>query len=185
MGASPEDGPVIVTGATGGVGSVAVALLAKLGFEVVAGTGKSDQADYLKSLGASSVIGREELSEQSKRPLLTESWAYGVDTVGGEILSNVIKSLKYGGSVAVCGLVASPVFSAAVYPFILRGVNVLGIDSVQLPIDQKARTWARLADDWKLSSLEEMVTEISKDQLSETIEAIYAGRVRGRTLLKH
>ncbi|MBD3649433.1 MAG: YhdH/YhfP family quinone oxidoreductase, partial [Pseudomonadales bacterium] len=185
MGASPEDGPVVVTGATGGVGSVAVALLAKLGFEVVASSGKADQADYLKSLGAGTIIGRDELSEESKRPLLAENWAHGVDTVGGEILSNVIKSLKYGGSVAICGLVASPVFSAAVFPFILRGVNVLGIDSVELPIDQKKSTWNRLATDWKLTNLNDMVSEISKDQLSDTIEAIFAGKVKGRTLLTH
>lgn len=185
MGASPEDGPVLVTGATGGVGSVAVALLARLGFEVAASTGKADQSDYLKSLGASSVIGRDELSEESKRPLLAENWAHGVDTVGGEILTNVIKSLKYGGSVAICGLVASPVFSAAVFPFILRGVNLLGVDSVELPIEDKAKTWQRLAGDWKLSNLEAMTSEISINELSETIDAVMAGKAKGRTLLKH
>lgn len=185
MGASPEDGPVVVTGATGGVGSVAIALLARLGFEVVASTGKIDQTEYLKSLGAGSVIGRDELSEQNKRPLLAESWAHGVDTVGGEILTNVIKSLKYGGSVAICGLVASPVFSAAVFPFILRGVNLLGVDSVELPVEDKARTWERLAGDWKLSNLDAMTHEISLDELSETIDRVFAGKATGRTLLKH
>ncbi|MEX2488248.1 MAG: YhdH/YhfP family quinone oxidoreductase [Pseudomonadales bacterium] len=185
MGASPEDGPVLVTGSTGGVGSVAVSLLAKLGFEVIASSGKSDQVDYLKSLGASSVIGRDELTGESKRPLLAEQWAHGVDTVGGEILSNVIKSLKYGGSVAICGLVASPSFTAAVFPFILRGVNVLGVDSVELPIEAKANTWQRLAGDWKLSNLDDMTSEITLNELSEALDRVFAGQAKGRTLLKH
>jgi acrylyl-CoA reductase (NADPH) len=185
MGAAPADGPVIVTGATGGVGSVAVALLAQSGYEVIASSGKPDKQDYLKSLGANSVIGREELSEANPRPMLGESYAHGVDTVGGEILSNVIKGLSYGGSVAICGLVASPAFSTTVLPFILRGVNVLGIDSVQLPIEQKNKTWNRLATDWKLNSLDEMTVEIGLDGISEAVESIFAGQVSGRTLVVH
>lgn len=185
MGANPEDGPVLVTGSTGGVGSVAVSLLAKLGFEVIASSGKSDQVDYLKSLGASSVIGRDHLTEENKRPLLTEQWAHAVDTVGGEILSNVIKSLKYGGSVAICGLVASPSFTAAVFPFILRGVNVLGVDSVELPVESKASTWRRLAEDWKLSNLDAMTNEITVNELSGALDQVFAGQAKGRALLKH
>jgi len=183
MGATPADGPVLVTGASGGVGSVAVALLAKLGFEVVASSGKADKVDYLKSLGAASVVGREELSGENKRPMLAETWAHAVDTVGGEILSNVIKQLKYGGSVAICGLVASPSFSTTVMPFIIRNVNVLGIDSVQLPIKEKRAIWQRLATDWRLTSLDTMTTEVGLSDLSDVIEQIFTGKVTGRTLV--
>ncbi len=185
MGAKPEDGPVVVTGATGGVGSVAVALLARSGYEVIASTGKADKADYLKSLGAKSVIGREDLSETNSRPMLATDYAHGVDTVGGEILSNVIKSLQYGGSVAICGLVASPAFTTTVLPFILRNVNVLGIDSVELPIASKNETWNRLASDWKLDSLDLMTVEIGLDGISTTVDSIMAGGVAGRTLVTH
>ena len=185
MGAKAEDGPVIVTGATGGVGSVAVALLAQQGFEVTASSGKSDKADYLKQLGATTVIGRDALSEVNKRPIAGMDYAHGIDTVGGEILSNVIKSLSYGGSVAICGLVASPVFSTTVFPFVLRNVNVLGIDSVELPIEEKTRVWNLLASDWKLSNLEEMVVEVGLEGLSEAIDTIFAGGVTGRTLVVH
>ncbi|MFT7044587.1 MAG: acrylyl-CoA reductase (NADPH) [Candidatus Azotimanducaceae bacterium] len=183
MGATPADGPVLVTGASGGVGSVAVALLAKLGFEVVASSGKANKVDYLKSLGAASVVGREELSGENKRPMLTETWAHAVDTVGGEILSNVIKQLKYSGSVAICGLVASPSFSTTVMPFIIRNVNVLGIDSVQLPIKEKRAIWQRLATDWRLASLDTMATEVGLSDLSDVIEQIFTGKVTGRTLV--
>lgn len=185
MGAKPADGPVVVTGATGGVGSVAVALLAKLGYEVIASSGKADKHDYLKSLGAASVIGRDALGTENKRPMLATDYAHGVDTVGGDTLSNLIKSLKYGGSVAACGLVGSPVFAAAVFPFILRSVNLLGVDSVELPIEHKARTWQRLATDWKLDSLESMVTQIGLDELPSTLDAIFEGKVFGRTLVAH
>ncbi|MFT5792400.1 MAG: acrylyl-CoA reductase (NADPH) [Candidatus Pseudothioglobus sp.] len=183
MGAKPADGPVLVTGASGGVGSVAVALLAKLGYEVVASSGKADKVDYLKSLGASSVVGREELSGENKRPILAETWAHAVDTVGGEILSNLIKQLKYGGSVAICGLVASPSFSTTVMPFILRNVNVLGIDSVQLPIAEKRAIWQKLATDWRLSNLDTMTTEVGLANLGGVIAQIFAGQITGRTLV--
>ena len=185
MGASPEDGPVIVTGATGGVGSVAVSLLAKAGYEVHASTGKAEKAEYLKTLGASVVAARDELSEENRRPLLKEDYAHGVDTVGGEILTNVIKRLKYGGSVAICGLVASPTFTGAVFPFILRGVNVLGIDSVDLPIEAKNATWSRLASDWKLDNLGVMDTEIDLGGISAAVDTILDGQVTGRTIVRH
>jgi len=185
MGATPEDGPVIVTGATGGVGSVAVALLAQQGFSVVASSGKADQADYLKGLGASEVIGRDTLSEENSRPMGAELYAHGIDTVGGEILSNVIKSLKHSGSVAICGLVASPVFSTTVLPFILRNVNVLGVDSVELSIEEKTRVWSRLATDWQVPHLEAMVREVGLSDLSVEIDRIFAGGMTGRTLVVH
>ncbi len=184
MGAQPSDGPVVVTGATSGVGSVAVALLAKLVYEVVASSGKAEKNDYLKSIGAASVISRDELSEENKRPMAAETWAHGIDTVGGEILSNVIKGLKYSGSVAICGLVASPAFSTTVLPFILRNVNVLGVDSVELPLAKKQEIWARLATDLKLDSLDTMTSEVALDGLSEVIDSIIQGGVSGRTLVK-
>ncbi len=184
MGAQPSDGPVVVTGATGGVGSVAVALLAKLGYDVVASSGKAEKDDYLKSLGAGSVISRADLSEENKRPMAAETWAHGIDTVGGEILSNVIKGLKYGGSVAICGLVASPAFSTTVLPFILRNVNVLGVDSVELPLAKKQEIWHRLATDLKPDALDKMTTEVALDGLSDVIDSIIQGGVSGRTLVK-
>jgi len=184
MGAQPSDGPVVVTGATGGVGSVAVALLAKLGYDVVASSGKAEKDDYLKSLGAGSVISRADLSEENKRPMAAETWAHGIDTVGGEILSNVIKGLKYGGSVAICGLVASPAFSTTVLPFILRNVNVLGVDSVELPLAKKQEIWHRLATDLKPDALDKMTTEVTLDGLSDVIDSIIQGGVSGRTLVK-
>ena len=184
MGAQPSDGPVVVTGATGGVGSVAVALLAKLGYDVVASSGKAEKDDYLKSLGAGSVISRADLSEENKRPMAAETWAHGIDTVGGEILSNVIKGLKYSGSVAICGLVASPAFSTTVLPFILRNVNVLGVDSVELPLAKKQEIWHRLSTDLKPDALDKMTTEVTLDGLSEVIDLIIQGGVSGRTLVK-
>ena len=184
MGAQPSDGPVVVTGATGGVGSVAVALLAKLGYDVVASSGKAEKDDYLKSLGAGSVISRADLSEENKRPMAAETWAHGIDTVGGEILSNVIKGLKYSGSVAICGLVASPAFSTTVLPFILRNVNVLGVDSVELPLAKKQEIWHRLATDLKPDALDKMTTEVTLDGLSDVIDSIIQGGVSGRTLVK-
>jgi acrylyl-CoA reductase (NADPH) len=185
MGASPNDGPVIVTGASGGVGSVAVALLAKNGYEVVASSGKADKHEYLKTIGASTVISREALSEANPRPMLGTEYAHGIDTVGGDILSNVIKSLRYGGGVAICGLVASPEFSATVLPFILRNVSVLGVDSVELPIEQKNKAWTKLATQWRLDDLSEMTTEIGIGELSNAVDSILAGNVTGRTLLVH
>lgn len=185
MGAAPSDGPVVVTGASGGVGSVAVALLSKLGFDVVASSGKADKIDYLMGLGANEVIGREALSGENPRPLGSMDWGHAIDTVGGEILGNVIKSLKYGGSVAICGLVASPAFTTTVLPFILRNVNVLGVDSVELPIQEKTRVWNLLAGNWKPETLEDMATEIGLDGLPDAIEAIFEGKVTGRTLVSH
>ena len=184
MGATPVDGPVLVTGATGGVGSVAVMLLAKLGYEVVASSGKADKADFLKSLGAAKVIGRDELSEADKRPMLAPQYAHAVDCVGGEILSNVIKTLQPQGSVAICGLVASPAFNATVLPFILRGVNILGVDSVEIALDYKAKIWDLLANQWSLDGLEALTTEIGLDELSGVIDQILAGQISGRTLVK-
>lgn len=183
MGASPADGPVLVTGATGGVGSVAVMLLAKLGYEVVALSGKADKEQFLKSLGASSVVGREAFAEENKRPMLATDWAHAIDVVGGNILSNVIKSLKPGGSVAICGLVASPAFDTTVLPFILRGINVLGVDSVEIPLQKKVDIWHKFASDWKLEELKSLATETNLEDLSAAISTIFSGQMVGRVVV--
>ena len=175
-------GPVLVTGATGGVGSVAVKLLAKLGYEVHAVTGKADKAGFLKTLGAAEILSREQILEGVDKPMLKETWAGVVDTVGGDMLFNTVKSLRYGGSVAACGLVGGPSFSATVLPFILRHVNLLGVDSVQLPVEDKAAIWARLGSDWNmdLSDLEEPLT---LGNVSGGIDRILQGEMVGRGVL--
>ena len=182
-GLTPSAGPVLVTGATGGVGSIAVALLASRGYDVVACSGKADAVEWLKSLGAREVIGREQLQEGSEKPLLKEQWGGAVDTVGGDILFNVVKSLRYGASVACCGLTAGTGFKASVLPFILRGVNLLGVDSVELPLVVKASMWDKLSLQWKLD-LTPLVEEIGLEQLPAAIARILAGQVRGRVLVR-
>ncbi len=182
-GMTPRSGPVLVTGASGGVGSVAVVLLKRLGFEVAAATGKADQADFLRGLGASEIISRDELREGGERPLLKERWGGVVDTVGGDILFNAVKSLRYGCSLAACGLVNSSEVPATVFPFILRHVNLLGIDSVQLPIEQKREIWALLAGEWKLDGLEPLVRPLTMATVSGAIDEILAGRTTGRGLV--
>jgi alcohol dehydrogenase len=182
-GLRPEQGEVLVTGATGGVGSVAVLLLAKLGYPVVAATGKAERADWLRGLGATEVLPRETLREGGAKPLLAERYAGVVDTVGGEILFNAVKSLRYGGSAALCGLVDSPAIPATVLPFILRHVNLLGVDSVQLPLPEKERIWGRLAGEWKLDGLDTLVEPLTLDDLSAAIDRILEGRMVGRGLV--
>ncbi len=177
----PRDaGEVLVTGASGGVGSVAVALLAQLGYPVAAGTGKADQAEYLHRLGAARIVDRETLAAGAGKPLLPEQWAGVVDTVGGEILFNAVKSLRYGSSAACCGLVASPQVPATVLPFILRHVNLLGVDSVELPIGEKRRIWGRLAGEWKLERLRDLARPLALDDLPGAIDTILEGRMVGR-----
>lgn len=183
-GLQTDDGPVLVSGATGGVGSIAVALLHKLGFSVIASTGKAEAADWLRELGADEVIDRQELSEESTRPLLKERWAAAIDVAGGATLFNIIKSLRYGGSVAACGLVHAPGFAATVLPFILRGVNLLGVDSVELPLSSKQQIWDRFAAEWKLPGLDNMVNEITLDQLGASLDQVLSGKAQGRYLLK-
>ena len=184
MGLKADQGEVLVTGATGGVGIVAVNLLAQLGFTVAASTGKVEQAELLKQLGAASVIPRQELSEANNRPLLKERWAAAVDVVGGSTLVNIQKSLNYGASVACCGLVGSPELNATVFPLILRGINVLGVDSVNLPLATKAALWQRLATDWKPAGLNQLVTEISFAELIPSLDKVYKGEAVGRMVLK-
>ena len=181
MGLGQVGGPVLVTGATGGVGSVAVRLLAHLGYEVTAATGKVDaQGDFLKGIGATEVIDREALREGSNRPLLKEAYGGVVDTVGGDILANSIKQLRYGGSAAICGLVNSPELPATVLPFILRHVNLLGADSVQLPRLQKEEIWEKLAGPWKFEGLAQLEERLTLADLSDGIDRILAGQMVGR-----
>lgn len=182
-GVTPEDGLVLVTGATGGVGSIAVALLKKLGYQVAAATGKAEQAEFLRKLGADEIVTREELQQGAERPMLKERWAAAVDTVGGDILFNVVKSLRYNGSVACCGLTAGVNFQANVMPFILRGVNLLGVDSVQLPLVVKASMWDKLSLQWKLD-LSPLEHEVGLDELPGAIDRILAGGMVGRVLVR-
>tara|TARA_B110000503_G_scaffold20798_1_gene31452 strand:- start:12743 stop:13738 length:996 start_codon:yes stop_codon:yes gene_type:complete len=184
MGVTPDRGPVLVTGATGGVGSIAVALLSSMGYTVVASSGKADQTRMLKEIGASEVIDRAEFGEADKRPMLRERFAGAVDVVGGDTLSNVIKSLQAGGSVACCGLVQSPAFEATVLPFILRGVNLLGVDSVQISLAGKQAAWKQLARSAKLPAIERLNKEISLTQVPVALEGLFTGGMIGHTLVK-
>lgn len=182
-GVSPKSGPVVVTGAAGGVGSVAIAVLSKLGYHVIASTGRASEADYLKSLGAAEVIDRNELSAPAK-PLARERWAGGVDSVGSTTLANVLSMTKYGGAIAACGLAAGMDLPSSVAPFILRGVCLLGIDSVMCPIDPRKAAWQRLASDLDRSKLSEITTEIPLSEVPEWGAKILAGQVRGRIVVK-
>ena len=182
-GMTTDYGPVLVTGATGGVGSVAIRILSQSGYDTHAASGKIDQTEYLKSLGASEVISREEILDGSHRPLQREKWGGVIDTVGGDILMNAIKSLRYGASLAACGLVLSPAFQGSVLPFILRHVNLLGVDSVELPLEKKLQIWKKLAGPWKLSDLDSLATLLTLDTLSTAIDRILEGKMVGRGLV--
>ena len=179
----PEAGKVLVTGATGGVGIIACALLVKLGFEVVASTGKLAETAKLMALGVSEVISREAFSEENPRPMLKEGYAAAVDVAGGTTLVNVIKSLSYGGSVAACGLVDSPALSATVLPFILRGVNLLGVDSVELPLAQKQQIWNLFANEWALTDIDSLAETIVLSELPAVLAKVLAGGAVGRYVL--
>jgi acrylyl-CoA reductase (NADPH) len=182
-GVTPQSGPVVVTGAAGGVGSVATAVLAKLGHHVIASTGRMSEAPYLKSLGAAEVIDRSELSAPPK-PLAKERWAGGVDSVGSTTLANLLSMTKYGGSIAACGLAAGMDLPSSVAPFILRGVCLLGIDSVMCPIAPRNAAWERLARDLDRGKLAEITHEIPLDQVIAAGTKILGGQVRGRIVVK-
>lgn len=183
-GLEPGEGEIVVTGATGGVGSVAVALLSQLGYNVAAVTGKADQAEFLTRLGAKQIVERSALQAGTEKPLLKEQWAGAVDTVGGDILFNVVKSLRRGASVSCCGLTAGTGFQGSVLPFILRGVNLLGVDSVEIPLVVKASMWDKLSVQWKLPNLNDLVQEIPLEELPVAIERILAGQQTGRMLVR-
>ncbi len=182
-GLSPKAGPVVVTGAAGGVGSVATAVLSKLGYHVIASTGRPAEAPYLKALGAAEVIERNELSGAPK-PLGKERWAGGVDSVGSTTLANLLSMTKYGGAIAACGLAGGMDLPSSVAPFILRAVCLLGIDSVMCPLETRKAAWERLARDLDQTKLSEITQEISLDQVLATGAKILAGQVRGRIVVK-
>jgi acrylyl-CoA reductase (NADPH) len=181
---APQRGSVLVTGATGGVGSIAVNILAKRGYSVTASTGKQDEHDYLKELGASTILNREEVSAESNRPMEKELWAGSVDSVGGATLAYLIRTTKYGGSIAACGLTGGSTVNTTVFPFILRGVNLLGIDSVFCPMELRRELWQRLASDMKPTKLDSMSREVTLDELPQVTAALLKGGVRGRTVVK-
>ncbi len=182
-GLTPDRGPVLVTGATGGVGSVATAILAKLGYEVAAVTGRPEQESYLKDLGATRIVPRAELEEESKRPLESETWAGAIDAVGGPMLARVLTQMKYGCAVASVGLAGSPKLPATVIPFILRGVKLIGIDSVMQPKADRLEAWFRIARDLPMDKLDSMVTMKTLGDLPELGQAILKGQVRGRVVV--
>jgi alcohol dehydrogenase len=182
-GLTKGQGEVLVTGATGGVGSIAIGILSKLGFEVVAATGKAGEKDFLVGLGAKTVISREEANDTSGRPLQKGRWAGVVDTVGGNILATAIKTAKYGGLVAACGNAMSADLAVSVYPFILRGVSLLGVDSVEVPMATRVRTWQKLAQDWKVDFSGGLIAECSLNELSPKIDQILQGAMRGRVVV--
>lgn len=183
-GVSPAGGEVLVTGAAGGVGSVAVAILAKRGYQVAAVTGRPDQEGYLKSLGASRIVPRAELAEAPTRPLDKEMWAGAIDNVGGPMLARILSQLRYGGSVAAIGLAGGPAFPGSVIPFLLRAVNLLGIDSVMKPYPDRLAAWNRIATDLPMDKLEAMIEERPLEDLPSLGPAILAGTVRGRVVIK-
>lgn len=182
-GLKPGNGPVLVTGAAGGVGSVATAILSKLGYEVAAVTGRPETADYLKSLGASQIVAREEINETVKRPLESETWAGCIDAVGGAMLARVLGQLKYNASAAAVGLAGGTDLPATVIPFLLRGVNLLGIDSVMRPYDDRVRAWDRIAGDLPMEKLESMIEPATLGDLPALGKAILKGQVKGRIVV--
>lgn len=182
-GLKPGDGPVLVTGAAGGVGSVAVAILAALGHEVAGVTGRPETADYITSLGATKIVAREEINETVKRPLEAETWAGCVDAVGGAMLARVLGQMKYGASVSAVGLAGGAALPATVIPFLLRGVNLLGIDSVMQPFENRQRAWARIAKDLPMDKLESMVQSAVLSDLPQLGADILKGQVKGRVVV--
>jgi len=181
-GITPGRGPVVVTGANGGVGTVAIAVLGKLGYEVIASTGRTEETDFLKSLGASEVIHRDELSSPAK-PLAKERWAGAVDAVGSHTLANVLSMTSYGGAVTACGLAQGMDLPTSVAPFILRGVSLLGIDSVMAPLALRQEAWSRLVTDLDMDKLEALSTEIGFDGIIDAAHSIIDGKVRGRVVV--
>ncbi|WP_170600599.1 acryloyl-CoA reductase [Ruegeria arenilitoris] len=183
-GLTPDRGPVLVTGAAGGVGSVATAILANLGYEVAAVTGRPETEGYLRALGATSIVPRDELNETTKRPLESETWAGCVDAVGGAMLARVLGQMKYGASVAAVGLAGGAGLPATVIPFLLRGVNLLGIDSVMQPFDNRLRAWQRVASDLPMDKLEAMIQPATLNDLPKLGADILNGQVKGRVVVE-
>jgi acrylyl-CoA reductase (NADPH) len=182
-GLKPASSEVLVTGAAGGVGSVAVAILAKLGYKVVASTGRPQFHDYLKSLGAAEILDRATVAAPSKRPMETARWAAAIDSVGGDTLAGVLRSMAIGGAVAVCGLAGGPTLNTTVFPFILRGVAILGIDSTRVPNAKRREIWSRLMRDLPMNQLDNMIVEAPLEKVFALGEQILAGKIRGRVVV--
>jgi len=182
-GITPEHGEILVTGATGGVGSIAVSILAKSGYTVVGASGKAEAKQFLLDLGAADVIARDDALDTSKRPFLKGRWAGVVDTVGGDILATALKSTLQHAAVTCCGNVASFELHTTVFPFILRGVTLMGIDSASCPMDRRLRAWGKIAGEWKIDGLERLCTEIPLTDLDASIDRILKGELKGRTLV--
>jgi putative YhdH/YhfP family quinone oxidoreductase len=180
---TPESGPVVVTGATGGVGVLSLMLLAKLGYQVTAVSGKTEKYEWLRSLGAAEVVGREAVHDDSDRALLRSRWAGAVDTVGGATLTTLIRSLQHRGSVAACGLVGGHELPLTVYPFILRGVTLDGIDSAMCPYERRLEIWSKLAGDWKLDNLEQLATDVNIAGVGAKVREMLAGKITGRVVV--
>lgn len=183
-GVQPSDGQILVTGATGGVGSTAITILHKLGYQVIGSTGKLDEKDLLISLGASDIIDRKVLDDQSGKPLLKSRWAGVIDTVGGNTLATALKMTNYGGCVTCCGNVASHQVMTSVYPFILKGISLMGIDSVNCPMPHRMEVWHLLANEWKADDLTKHVHEITLNDLDHTLELMLKGQHKGRSIVK-
>ncbi len=182
-GITPEQGEIVVTGSTGGVGSISVLLLSNLGYDVVASTGKSSENDFLKGLGAKDVVARDEVNDDSKKPLLNQRWAGGIDTVGDTTLATLLKSTKQRGAVATTGNVASANLAITVYPFILRGISLLGIDSGQTPMNLRYQIWNKLASEWKFPQFKNLSVDCDLNNLGPEIDKIIAGQQRGRVVV--
>lgn len=182
-GVTPDQGEVLVTGATGGVGSIAVSILSKIGFNVTAVNGIVDEADYLKEIGARSVISIEEATDRGDRPILKAQWAGCIDTLGGDILATAIRSTTPGGGITCCGNVLSPELPITVFPFILRGITLMGIDSQNCPMSARQKTWDLIAGEWKIPWLDRITTETTLQELDGRIETMLAGKHKGRTIV--
>ncbi len=183
MGQNPKQGPIVVSGASGGVGSMAVGILAMAGYEVIASTGKDNVVEFLKSLGASEVMDREFVNDDSSRPLMKPKWAGAIDTVGGNTLATLLKGCSRGGSVASCGLVSSPILSTTVFPFILNGINLLGLDSATFPMNERLQVWNKLADSWRIKDMNSLATICGLHELNPYIDAMLKGASKGRVVV--
>lgn len=184
MGQNPDQGPIVVSGATGGVGSMAVGILANAGYQVIASTGKEDAHEFLKTLGANEIVDREFINDDSSRPLMKPKWAGAIDTVGGNTLATLLKGCQPGGSVASCGLVGSPNLSTTVFPFIINGVNLLGLDSANFPMNERKKVWDKLAGSWRLSNLDAVATMCTLEELDPYIDQMLKGSIKGRVVVK-